>query len=81
MIKSFTVQLAQISVKLIGDEMCKLKKLICDTEKSVSNSLFFACAGEKFDAHQYLIKRTSQVRLVLVVQQENSSISVLSWWL
>lgn len=77
MIKLSTVQLAQIlQAKLIGDENVQVEEINTDTRKSVSNSLFFALKGEKFDAHQYLDQAVSQGALALVVQQENSSISV-----
>ena len=77
MIKLSTVQLAQIlQAKLIGDENVQVAEINTDTRKSVSNSLFFALKGEKFDAHQYLDQAVSQGALALVVQQENSSISV-----
>lgn len=77
MIKLSTVQLAQIlQTKLIGDENVQVEEINTDTRKSVSNSLFFALKGEKFDAHQYLDQAVSQGALALVVQQENSSISV-----
>lgn len=77
MIKLSTVQLAQIlQAKLIGDENVQVEEINTDTRKSVSNSLFFALKGEKFDAHQYLDQAVSQGALVLVVQQENSSILV-----
>ena len=77
MIKLSTVQLAQIlQAKLIGDENVQVAEINTDTRKSVSNSLFFALKGEKFDAHQYLDQAVSQGALALVVQQENSSILV-----
>lgn len=77
MIKLSTVQLAQIlQAKLIGDENVQVEEINTDTRKSVSNSLFFALKGEKFDAHQYLDQAVSQGALALVVQQENSSILV-----
>lgn len=77
MIKLSTVQLAQIlQAKLIGDENVPVEEINTDTRKSVSNSLFFALKGEKFDAHQYLDQAVSQGALALVVQQENSSILV-----
>ncbi|HHF3865511.1 UDP-N-acetylmuramoyl-tripeptide--D-alanyl-D-alanine ligase [Haemophilus influenzae] len=77
MIKLSTVQLAQIlQAKLIGDENVQVEEINTDTRKSISNSLFFALKGEKFDAHQYLEQAVSQGALALVVQQENSSISV-----
>ena len=77
MIKLSTVQLAQIlQAKLIGDENVQVEEINTDTRKSISNSLFFALKGEKFDAHQYLDQAVSQGALALVVQQENSSISV-----
>ena len=77
MIKLSTVQLAQIlQAKLIGDENVQVEEINTDTRKSVSNSLFFALKGEKFDAHQYLEQAVSQGALALVVQQENSSILV-----
>ncbi|HHF5060736.1 TPA: UDP-N-acetylmuramoyl-tripeptide--D-alanyl-D-alanine ligase [Haemophilus influenzae] len=77
MIKLSTVQLAQIlQAKLIGDENVQVEEINTDTRKSVSNSLFFALKGEKFDAHQYLDQAVSQGVLALVVQQENSSILV-----
>lgn len=77
MIKLSTVQLAQIlQAKLIGDENVQVAEINTDTRKSVSNSLFFALKGEKFDAHQYLDQAVSQGALALVVQQENSPILV-----
>ena len=77
MIKLSTVQLAQIlQAKLIGDENVQVAEINTDTRKSVSNSLFFALKGEKFDVHQYLDQAVSQGALALVVQQENSSILV-----
>ena len=77
MFKLSTVQLAQIlQAKLIGDENVQVEEINTDTRKSVSNSLFFALKGEKFDAHQYLDQAVSQGALALVVQQENSSILV-----
>ncbi|AXP42216.1 TPA: UDP-N-acetylmuramoyl-tripeptide--D-alanyl-D-alanine ligase [Haemophilus influenzae 10810] len=77
MIKLSTVQLAQIlQAKLIGDENVQVAEINTDTRKSVSNSLFFALKGEKFDAHQYLDQAVSQGALALVVQQENPSILV-----
>lgn len=77
MIKLSTVQLAQIlQAKLIGDENVQVEEINTDTRKSVSNSLFFALKGEKFDAHQYLDQAVSQGALALVVQQENPSILV-----
>ena len=77
MIKLSTVQLAQIlQAKLIGDENVQVEEINTDTRKSVSNSLFFDKKKEKFDAHQYLDQAVSQGALALVVQQENSSISV-----
>ena len=77
MIKLSTVQLAQIlQAKLIGDENVQVEEINTDTRKSISNSLFFALKGEKFDAHQYLEQAVAQGALALVVQQENSSISV-----
>lgn len=54
----------------------QVEEINTDTRKSVSNSLFFALKGEKFDAHQYLDQAVSQGALALVVQQENSSILV-----
>ena len=57
-------------------KMCKLKKLIQILEKAYQIAYFFALKGEKFDAHQYLDQAVSQGALALVVQQENSSISV-----
>ena len=77
MIKLSTVQLAQIlQAKLIGDENVQVEEINTDTRKSISNSLFFALKGEKFDAHQYLEQAVAQGALALVVQQENSSISI-----
>ncbi|HHF1114444.1 TPA: UDP-N-acetylmuramoyl-tripeptide--D-alanyl-D-alanine ligase [Haemophilus influenzae] len=77
MIKLSTVQLAQIlQTKLIGDENVQVEEINTDTRKSISNSLFFALKGEKFDAHQYLEQAVAQGALALVVQQENSSISI-----
>lgn len=77
MIKLSTVQLAQIlQAKLIGDENVQVEEINTDTRKSVSNSLFFALKGEKFDAHQYLDQAVSQGAVAVVIQQENSSISI-----
>ncbi|HHF0978836.1 TPA: UDP-N-acetylmuramoyl-tripeptide--D-alanyl-D-alanine ligase [Haemophilus influenzae] len=77
MIKLSTVQLAQIlQAKLIGDENVQVEEINTDTRKSVSNSLFFALKGEKFDAHQYLDQAMSQGAVAVVIQQENSSISI-----
>lgn len=77
MIKLSTVKLAQIlQAKLIGDENVQVEEINTDTRKSISNSLFFALKGEKFDAHQYLEQAVAQGALALVVQQENSSISI-----
>ncbi len=77
MIKLSTVQLAQIlQAKLIGDENVQVEEINTDTRKSISNSLFFALKGEKFDAHQYLDQAVSQGAVAVVIQQENSSISI-----
>ena len=77
MIKLSTEQLAQIlQAKLIGDKNVQVEEMNTDTRKSVSNSLFFALKGEKFDAHQYLEQAVAQGAVAVVVQQENSSISV-----
>ncbi|HHF3512983.1 TPA: UDP-N-acetylmuramoyl-tripeptide--D-alanyl-D-alanine ligase [Haemophilus influenzae] len=77
MIKLSTVQLAQIlQAKLIGDENVQVEEINTDTRKGVSNSLFFALKGEKFDAHQYLDQAVSQGAVAVVIQQENSSISI-----
>ena len=77
MIKLSTEQLAQIlQAKLIGDKNVQVEEINTDTRKSVSNSLFFALKGEKFDAHQYLEQAVAQGAVAVVVQQENSSISV-----
>ncbi|MGV8644405.1 UDP-N-acetylmuramoyl-tripeptide--D-alanyl-D-alanine ligase, partial [Pseudomonas aeruginosa] len=67
MIKLSTVQLAQIlQAKLIGDENVQVAEINTDNRKSVSNRLFFALKGEKFDAHQYLDQAVSQGALALV---------------
>ena len=77
MIKLSTEQLTQIlQAKLIGDKNVQVEEINTDTRKSVSNSLFFALKGEKFDAHQYLEQAVAQGAVAVVVQQENSSISV-----
>ena len=77
MIKLSTEQLAQIlQAKLIGDKNVQVEEINTDTRKSVSNSLFFALKGEKFDAHQYLEQAVAQGAVAVVVQQENSSISI-----
>ena len=77
MIKLSTEQLAQIlQAKLIGDKNVQVEEINTDTRKNVSNSLFFALKGKKFDAHQYLEQAVAQGAVAVVVQQENSSISV-----
>ena len=77
MIKLSIEQLAQIlQAKLISDKNVQVEEINTDTRKSVSNSLFFALKGEKFDAHQYLEQAVAQGAVAVVVQQENVSISI-----
>lgn len=73
MIKLSTEQLAQIlQAKLIGDKNVQVEEINTDTRKSVSNSLFFALKGEKFDAHQYLEQAVAQGAVAVVVQDRKS---------
>ena len=77
MIKLSTVQLAQIlQTKLIGDENVQVEEINMNTRKAYQIAYFFALKGENLMLINILIKRCHRVRLRLLFQQENSSISV-----
>lgn len=71
MIKTTTIQIANIlNARLVGSGEVIVENVSTDTRQAVTNGLFFALKGEKFDAHDYVAKAVEQGCVAVVVERE-----------